>query len=454
MRFVPLAVLAVLVLPWAGGCGGGGAPAAVPGVAAVDALRDVEDGAALLSSTVTVRFDASYSLAKGDLPLASYFEISVPDILAGEGKTTRVLVTKAEQSKNDQRAIILHVNRLVPEGATLRVARKAFRKGEPGETTAPVHGNLNPLQAILAASELTVTDPAVVRGSEDAAVTAGDRDEAAMRVALEETLARRRAPQTVVQAALGRYDRLIPAEIVPSPKLRAALAALTGTFAEPALATLLTADNCTGRPAAAIVFQVPPESPGLFARVTHEPDGRRVVSINPAIEGEPLERLSPILAHEAVHCDMAASRTEEVAATGFDTLLYLSFLATNPAMARDGTRLTKEFNVDVIALLNSGRALPESAGLLRSPGVRQALPGTNAAFGSFADFVANAYEGVEDRSPDEPLAQAYVAALARAAGMPVGSAFNLRYLDELIGRSLDPRVMASAIETLALVVSR
>ena len=453
-KVLPLAVLTVLLLAFATACGGRAALAAVPGVASVTSVRDSEDGAALLSSTVTVRFDVSYTLVTGDLPLASSFEFSVPDVLAGDGKTTRVLVRKAEQSRSDQRAVTLHVDRLVPDGATLRVAKRAFRKGDRGEVTATVSGDLNPLQAVLASTELVVTDPAIVRGERDAPVTADDGDPVAMRRTLEEALSRRGAPETVVQTALDRYDRQISAEIVPSPKLRAALAALTGTFAESAIASLLTNDNCTGRPAAAIVFQVPPESPGLFARVTHGPDGRRVVSVNPAIEGERLERLSPILAHEAVHCDEAASRTEEVAATSFDTLLYLSFLATNPAMARDGTRLAKEFNVDAIALLNSGRALPESGGVLHSAGVRQALPGTNAAFASFADFVANAYEGVGDRSPDEPLAQGYVTVLARAAGMPAASAFNLRYLDELIGRSLEPRVMAAAIDTLALVPSK
>ncbi|MFN0148666.1 MAG: hypothetical protein ACKVT1_19360 [Dehalococcoidia bacterium] len=453
MKVLGLSLLAASTVAWAA-CGGGAPPPPPPGIAAVDSVRDVEDGAALLSSTVTVRFDASYRLVKSDLALASFFEFSVPDLLAGEGKTTRVLVTRAEQSPADERAVILTVDRLVPTGATLRVAKKAFRKGDEGELTATVGSGLDPVAALLASTELSVTDPAIIEGEGDPPVTAADRDPDAIRDTLGKVLERRRAPDEVLLAALGRYDTIIPAELVPSPRLRAALAALTGTFAEPALASLFTNQNCTGQPVAAILFQVPPEFPELFARVTHLPDGRRVISVNPLIEGEPLERLSAILAHEAIHCDEAASLTEEVVATSFDTLLYLSFLATNPALARDGTRLAREYNIDAIALLNSGRALPESAGLLPSVGVRQALPGTSAPFRSFTDFVANAYAGIDERSPEEPLATSYVTLLAAAAGVEAGPAFNLRYLDELIGRVFDQRLMAAAIDALALSAAK
>jgi hypothetical protein len=333
------------------------------------------------------------------------------------------------------------------------VARKLFDKSGRGELTGDVSGDLSPLAALLATTELEIGDPDIVDSLGDPPVRPADRDPAAMRDELRAHLSRRQAPDALVEAAIKRYDT-IPPELVPSPRLRAALAALTGTFAEPAIDYLLTDANCTGRPIAALLIQVPPEMPSLFARVTFAADGRRVISVNPAIEGERLERLMSILAHESVHCDNRASRTEEIAATAFDTLLYITLLATNPDMSRDGTRLTKELNLDAVAMINSGRAFPESAGVLQSVAVRQAIPGTTATFRSFAELVAHAYEGIDDRSPDEPLAQAYAAVLARSAGVPPGSAFNLSYLDGLIGGVLPTRVLLFALEALSLVPAK
>jgi hypothetical protein len=65
--------------------------------------------------------------------------------------------------------------------------------------------------------------------------------------------------------------------------------------------------------------------------------------------------------------------------------------------------------------------------------------------------MASAYPTItENESPDEPLAQAYAAALAERTGAPVASAFNLIYLDELLARSLSAETFAGAISALEL----
>jgi hypothetical protein len=281
---------------------------------------------------------------------------------------------------------------------------------------------------------------------------AGDEDPAAMREALETHLSARGAPAEIRTAALDTYD-IIPADIVPSAKVRAALAALTGTFAAPAIANLLTTENCTGQPASLITFQPPPEAPDLIARVTFDEAGRRVVSLNPITAGDPIERLMAILAHEAIHCDGESGLFEEVAATAFDSFLHLQLATLLPGVVVGETPLSRDLNVDAIALINSGRRLPESIGVLASDGTELVLPDTTSPYASFADLVAAAYAGLPSLSSSEPLAQVYATILAEQAGFKPGDPFDLTYLDELLGRVIPEQAVIAAIDVFELVVS-
>lgn len=440
-----LTVLAGLVLAACSGGGNGGSP---PQLRQARAIRDVSsDGQGLLTTTVTVDFDRDFSIVDKQVPLASLFEFSAPD---GANGSTRVLVQEATRAQSAPRSVVLKVSRLLPDGTTLKVAKKAFQAGAAGDLQIPVESDLSPAQVLLANVELGITRPALVAQAKVAEVTPADSDPAAMRAALDKAMQDRQAPAEVRAAARSRYDS-IPEAIVPSPKARAALAALTGTFAEPAIDYLLTDKNCTGKPAALVAFQPPPDAPQLLARVTFQNDGRRVVSLNPVLEGERIEYLMSILAHESIHCDQVAGRYEEIAATAFDTFLFMNQLAIEPDLANGGTTLAKDLDVDVVAMINSGRRLPESIGVLPSPAVQQAVPNTNSRAQSFAELVAAAYPNiVSNQSPDEPLAQTYVSRLAQAAGMKEGSAFDLLYLDELLARAVSPQVLAGAITALGL----
>lgn len=446
MRAAVAAVIALAALIAAACSSGGESSGPLPQISDATAQRDVVDGAAKLTSTITIKLDRSFKPAQGKVPFASYFELEVPNI---RGNTTRVLVAKAEVGSN-QRTITLSVNALIADGSTLKVERKAFRVDATGQLTAKVSSDLPEPYTYLASIALHVTNPAVVQAAEVAPITAADRDPAAMRSALAAHLKARGSGDDVTAAALARYDA-IPATIVPSPKLRAALAALTGTFAEPAIDYYLTNQNCTGRPAAAVLFQVPPDAPQLLARVTYDSARTRTVSINPFAEGERLELLMPVLAHEAIHCDGSDGLAEEVAATAFDTFLYLHLLAAEPDLAQAGTKIGRDLNVDAIAMINSGRRLPESVGLLPSVGVTRVLPETNSTVGSFAELVVQSYPTITTTtSAPEPLAQTYVANLAPQAGMQPGDPFDPRYLDELLGRATDPSVLVAVISALSL----
>ena len=445
----PLMLVPTLLAVLAGACASGGeSNASPPRLVSVEARRDVHQGIARQSTTIDVRFDRSFTLVSTRLPLASYFELEVKD--ARKATPERVLVKTAVVSKDSSRAVSLTVDRLVPNGSLLRVAQKAFSKGATGDLEIAVESDLSELQAILATTPLQFTNPALFDEPAVAPVTDADRDPVAMRKALEKHFADRRSNEDFKKAALALYDQ-IPVETVPSPKARAALAALTGTFAQEAIRSLLGSDNCTGKPAAAIVFQPPPQFPDLLARATLSRDGRRVVSLNPKLEGERIEALMTILAHEAIHCDDKASRAEEVAAIAFDTFLYIELISAFRELPASGTLLVRELNINALAMINSGARHPESVGILRSAGFSSAVPGSTSRVLSFGDLAVAPYAGLPDaESPEEPVARAYVAALAARSNSPVRGAFDIRFLDDLLGRSMDIRVLSAAFDALGL----
>lgn len=447
MRAGPLLLAGLLALALTvASCGGGSTSGPLPEISGAHAERIISaDGQATLASTITVEFDRPVKPQPGSLPLASYFELSM---VGASGPNSRVLVQKA--SADSARKVTLNIEAVIADGSTLKVAKRLFQPGAQGNIEAPVSSELNTAQVVLATTALAITDPRLLDNPAVPEVKPADRDTAAQREALQAHLEKRGESEKVVAAALARFDS-ISATVVPSPKARAAIAALTGTFAQPAIDALLTGANCTKKPAAQIVFQPPPDAPKLLARVTYTPDGARIISLNPVLEGDRIEHIMPLIAHEAIHCDQEDTLNEEVAATAFDTFLYVQLIAADPTVITTGSPAAKEMNVDAVAFINSGARVPESVGLLPSAGVTKALPNTNSPYGSFAELAAEAYPNVPPgASAPEALAQAYVAGLASQTGMPVQNAFSLRYLDELLGRAMHPHTLAQAIIALQL----
>jgi hypothetical protein len=352
--------------------------------------------------------------------------------------------------ENNPRVVELVVDGLLPEGTTLEVEERVLRSGTTRRLTADIESDLSALQALLATRPLAITRPELVERVSTPPASAADRDPEAVRATLDAHLNARQLGPDQKSAVMARYDAISPA-IVTSPKLRAALAGLTGTFAGPAIDDLLTAQNCTGQPAALIAFQPPPDYPDLAARGTRDPAGRRVVSINPNLEGERIELLMALIAHEAIHCDLEDGRFEEIAANALETFLFMGFLVADPSIIEPVTTLGREYVIATVAMVNSGFAVPESIGILPSPGVAQALPGTNAPFASYADYVAASYDEItHNESPEERLARSYILPLAQLAGMAAGNAFDLRYLDALLGRSLPPEALLFLVQLLEL----
>ena len=160
----------------------------------------------------------------------------------------------------------------------------------------------------------------------------------------------------------------------------------------------------------------------------------------------------PLLAHEAVHCDQRNSVSEEIASAAFDTYLYTILLALDPSLAQQTTPLARNLNVDVLALTNSGRLVPESVGILQSVGVDGVVPGGSSTARSFAEHVANAYTSLElESQATERVAGEYVTQITGQTDLAAGSPFDLTYLDGLLGRALPRAVLLEAIMALQLV---
>ena len=439
-------LLPLLALALLGACG---EPerGSVPEIASASAERVVEDGAATLESTVTVSFDRPFELVESRLPLASHFELEVPRL---DGGPRRVLVREATLSETSSREIVLEVDSLIPAGSVLKVAARAFRLDDRDEMTIEVESELTPELVVLASTALSPSGPEIFDPPVNRPATEEDRDPAKVRQTLEAYLEIRGASPAVREAVFQTFETL-PVEIVPHPKIRAALAALRGTFAEPAIDSLFTENNCTEQPAELVAFQPPPGGENLVAQVTHSLEGQRIVSLLPELESERFEHLMPILVHEAIHCDERAGVVEEVAAVGFDTFFYVQLIAMDSSLVGTGTRLARDLSLNAIAFINSGRRLPESVGILRSVGVERALPNTTAEMQSFGDLVAAAYQGVGfNEGPSEALALEYARLLSIPAGMQSSNPFDLRYLDELLGRATDVQTMAAAVVALDL----
>src|SRR5690606_40610415 len=73
--------------------------------------------------------------------------------------------------------------------------------------------------------------------------------------------------------------------------------------------------------------------------------------------------------------------------TLFRSFFYIMLIAAEPELARAGTTLSRNFNVDALALMNSGQLLPESVGVLPSEGVASVFPGIENAPSSFAAHI-------------------------------------------------------------------
>lgn len=163
---------------------------------------------------------------------------------------------------------------------------------------------------------------------------------------------------------------------------------LWGTSAEFAIEFILSDSNRRGVPFEPLGVE---ELKGAGAAVFYHPlDGRLRLFVDRDVSQGSLEMIAVVLAHEAVHSDLAGgSVTEEVLAMASDARVYQEFLLTDASLAYAPASITRASNLYLLAMLNSGRFSYPRPGILPRPGVEDALRGNGPTPArSFQDFLA------------------------------------------------------------------
>jgi hypothetical protein len=219
---------------------------------------------------------------------------------------------------------------------------------------------------------------------------------------------------------------------IPSASLRAALAALKGTFAEPGIGYILHAQTPAGHPKITTVKWVPPDQTpdptravaGVYPAATGDFD-QREIRFNNRYQSENPFLFTAWMAHEPLHEDLSVANYEEAVNTSLNDLILIHQLAFHPGLAALGTELARRNSGFTTERLNSG--LGSRLGLFADNAHRQLFPGSSA------DPSTSWWEGWDDGSttatPGNALLGKYLANI-HTPGAPACShaSFNLSLL--------------------------
>lgn len=173
------------------------------------------------------------------------------------------------------------------------------------------------------------------------------------------------------EAAMQVFDHPKLIAKIPNHSLRAALAALTGTFAEPAIQMYLSYS------VAEVKFDdnesVLKTSDRNVAYTWLEDSGQFTYYFNKKYRGENPFLFTHLLAHEPLHQDTTNSNMEETVATMFDTDILLTQLIRHPELPQT-TELSRRMVSNAFLRLNSGTGF--RPGVFDSNGNLQIAPGS------------------------------------------------------------------------------
>jgi hypothetical protein len=207
---------------------------------------------------------------------------------------------------------------------------------------------------------------------------------------------------------------------IPSPSLRAALAALTGTIAEPAIDFILHA-QVGGQPQVTDIRWADPSAfpnTSAVAEVkTVGSSGQFYIQFNNAYRGEDPFLFVSRMAHEPLHQDAQVANIEEATNNSFEGLIYLHQLVHHPELAAEGTHLSRSSNSKALPRLNSGTGT--QLGLFASNGDMPIFgAGSIDKDTSWTKFFTN---GDMTTTQGNALLGAYLANIHTSAGSPCPS---------------------------------
>jgi hypothetical protein len=228
------------------------------------------------------------------------------------------------------------------------------------------------------------------------------------------------------QSAMAVYSDSTAVSKVSSPSLRAALAALTGTFAEPAIDFILHS-QVNGQPHFTDVHWADPSaftSPGYIAEVIGLGNGQQYIQFNDAFRGENPFLFVDAMSHEPLHADGEIHQTEEAVNHSLDKLIYLHQLVRHPWLATSGHALSRYLDTQGILRINGGKGT--TLGLFDSNGDLPLMPGSTIVLNRWV-----AYYTDTDRTttPGNSLLADYLRGIHTGSGKPCsGATFSFSLL--------------------------
>lgn len=381
-----LLLLGLLLVALTPGCGGGNPPPRLatgcdaPGRPCVRYLPGLDsDGAPLDRSSLLLTFTAP--VLAGVKPDALAAVTAAVNLESGIEQLKLVPVLALRADPQDRRQVFVDLAGMLATGAAIDMPAGAIRT-PGGKDLAPFTVTLTtgttPLAVALAVVSWAPANPALFR-AEGTVPPSGATDEPAVRAELEGRLRLRPgADATGVGRILARFDNDEVRQRIPDHRVRAGLLLLTGTSGEPAVDFILASANRRNVPFQPL--QVKDLSMhGAFAAVFYQPfTGKLQMVIDDAMALETLDNIAVVLAHEALHSSLGGgSATEETLAMAASTRVYEELILFDPAIVATPTAFTRQLNLLLLALRNSGRFGYPGAGILPRPGIEDVLHGVS-----------------------------------------------------------------------------
>ncbi|MBC7783979.1 MAG: hypothetical protein H7144_09070, partial [Burkholderiales bacterium] len=164
--------------------------------------------------------------------------------------------------------------------------------------------------------------------------------------------------QAKANSAMALYDVTGDiANLLHNPNIRAGLASLYGTVAEPVIASYTSKKNASGAYYINIEFSSSISASAPVGETRMSPSGRLITYIRPTFAGEDFRAISAVLAHEAMHQDATSSggnlddtQDEEIIANAVQANVYIQQAMVDSSFVGNGTVLVNDINDQVLAL--------------------------------------------------------------------------------------------------------
>lgn len=430
------------------------------------AKRQDTDGTALNSNRITVAFSRTVRI--GDA--AKFRNFGYANDLLNPSQQRKVTVgLSITRDPVDGRVLTIITDRLIRKGSTLQIPVGALNDGRGNDivydgstpaTTIKFNSGQNKPRFTMSSRNWRPTDLSyftkdVFSAAPNPTVASTAPNATTVRNNLVAFMNAKVTAGQITQAkateAIAYYDSSDVAGYVPAANLRAALASLVGTVAEPAIQSYIGKTNVTGKPYTTVDFSASISASAPIGETKLSGSGRLYLYIRPTFAGEDFRALSSILAHESLHQETTAdpqgtppsSQDEEIIANAVGINVYIQQALVDGSFIDNGTGLVNKLNEQMLAMLNSGDGLFPYGGIKRAPAVNSdgnVFVGAKTDVGGFGN-------NTTVKSFEDLIRREYVSRGFSAGGTnsnPVGVAI----LSNIVGSGQNLSLFGTNVQTL------